>query len=657
MRLTTVGFIFFLIAPLGVQAVSINERAGNHFRTAANNQEFRLNKSNVNAGQFGLLRVHDFDAKVETQPLVVENGAGGGDDLVIITTMRNKVIGVNARTNARVYEVKLGPEIDWGRGAQDMDMWGHTPTWGISATPIIDPVTDTLFVAAWVQKNKGDNRYRDYMVFALNPKNGKQKASPVRIFGQSQEGNGCWFNDADAVFKNDKGENEQFAYPKLRAGLALTGNHGLVLAFAANGEEFKGGRKNPHGFVVAYDTRGLLKENGFSRDPGMFCATAFDSWGGGIWQAGGAPATEGDMIYVATSNGSSANKGDSKGDINLTESMIKLRFIPSNGGSRPVLSKVDFYKAFLDERKTGVPCLWSDNTSEVSCGRAVPASNGKTLAATDWDFGASGPMLFPGSDLLLQGTKDGIIYSLDKNNLGQHDRFNQLMSKPPLVASYFGGDIDQNWDRANHLNRSIPCPSLNDVDVGTFSWFQPCGDVENNRTHHIHALALAQRDPSGGTVFVWGENEKLKAYDFSTKRGDFPKFLAEADELASKDQKSPGGMPGGLLMVSGKPSTLPGNPHGIDPGTAILWAVYPIKGDANKHLAEGQLVAYDATTILPGNKLKRLYRTGNDNNGGLGKMTRMAPPVVANGRVYVMIYRLDQHENIIGSQLKVFGLK
>jgi hypothetical protein len=66
-----------------------------------------------------------------------------------------------------------------------------------------------------------------------------------------------------------------------------------------------------------------------------------------------------------------------------------------------------------------------------------------------------------------------------------------------------------------------------------------------------------------------------------------------------------------------------------------------MRGDSNKHFAEAQLVAYDATTILPGNKLKRLYRTGDDNHGGLGTMTRMAPPVVANGRVYVMIYRFD----------------
>jgi outer membrane protein assembly factor BamB len=639
--------ILSFLVPFSVQAVSINERAGNNFRTAANNQEFTLNKDNVNAAQFGLQHTFDFDAKVETQPLVVEKGAGN-DDLIIITTMKNQVIGINARTNAQVYKETLGDEIS---DANNMDMWRHTPTWGISATPIIDPSSNTLFVAAWMQKNKGDNRFRDYKIFALNPTDGKQKAPPVRIFGQSQEGNDCWFNDANAV--NEK--NEQFVYPKLRAGLALTANNGLVLAFAANGEQAQKGRANPHGFVVAYDTRGLLKQTGFSQEPAMFCTTAFDSWGGGIWQAGGAPVTDGDTIYVASSNGSSSNKGSDKADINLTESMIKLRFIPSNAGSRPVLDKLDFYKAFLDEHESDInKCLWRDNSSEVSCGRAALGK-----AGADWDFGPSGPVMFPNSQLLLQGTKDGIIYSLDKNNLGKHDRFNQLMSKPPLVASYFAGDVNQNWDRANRLNSSIPCPSLNDLDgdKGAFAWFQPCNHAtpEGNKTHHIHALALAQLDPTHGIVFVWGENANLKAYNFSTTRDVFPTFRAEGDERASKGYKSPGGMPGGLLMVSSKPSTLPSNPHGIDADTAILWAIYPITGDANKEFAEGQLIAYDATTVLSGNKLKRLFRTGDDNQGELGKMTRMAPPVVANGRVYVMIYRVNGN-TVVGSQLKVFGL-
>lgn len=646
LRFVFLGAVLSVFLINNAHAVSITERAGNNFRTAANNQEYTLNKSNVNPGQFGLLRTYNFDSKVETQPLVLENGAGS-DDLVIITTMKNEVIGINARTNATVYKVKLGPEVS----SQDMDMWKHTPTWGISATPIIDTATNTLYVAAWLRKHANDNRFRDYWIFALDPTNGVQKSSPVRIFGQSQEGNGCWFNDANAVY-TEHNQTKQYVYPKLRAGLALTANNGLVLAFAANSEELLGGRKNPHGFVVAYDTRGLLDQPGFSREAAIFCATAYNAWGAGIWHAGGAPVTEDDMIYVATSNGTSNN-----GDVDLAESMIKLRFTPSISGSRPLLEKVDYYKAFLDERTSGSGCLWNDNNTEVSCGRAAFGT-----AGADWDFGSAGPLLVPGTSLLLQGTKDGILYSLDKFNLGKNDRFNKLLSKPPLVASYNGGDVAQNWDRAQRLNRSLPCPAGGHSDHG---WFIPCGDPENNRMHHIHALALAQRNQIGGIVYVWGENSTLKTYNFSALGGTRPTFRAEGSELASKNMDSPGGMPGGLLMLSSKPSTTSNFPHAVDFGSAILWAVYPKYGDVNKGFAEGQLIAYDATTILPGNKLKRLYRTGDDTRGGLGTMSKMIPPVVANGRVYVMIYRVGNVDHCtvpdnqlkVCSQLKIYGLK
>jgi hypothetical protein len=642
--------VFLLFAALAgvwagsVSAVSILERAGNSFRTAANNQEFVLNKQNVNADQFGLLRTHDFDAKVEAQPLVIQSGAGA-DDLIIVATMKNQVIGISARTNQRLYEVDLGREAD----SDDMDVWGHTPTWGIAATPVVDPATNTLYVAALVRKNANDNRFRDYKVFALNPMNGMQKAPPVRIFGQSQEGNGCWFNDADAVF-TENGRTEQYVYPKLRAGLALTGNNGLVLAFAANGEMFQGGRKNPHGFVVAYDTRGLLGQPGFSREPGMFCATSFGGWGAGIWQAGGAPVTEGDMIYVATSNGTSNNGG-----VDLAESMVKLRFVPSSGGSRPLLQKIDWYKAFLDERTSGPGCLWQDNAAEVSCGRA-----GVDKAGSDWDFGSTSPMLVPGSSMLLQGTKDGIIYALNKNDLGRNDRFNKLMFRPPLVASYFGGDVNENWARANKLNASIPCPGPGDVDNGTRNWFLPCSDLrpENNRMHHIHALAFAKRDAGRGIVYVWGENAQLKSYNFFTQPDKLPTFRAQGAEIASGNLRSPGGMPGGLLAVSGRPGGVPGQPDAVDFDSAIVWGVYAKYGDGNKSFADSQLIAYDAATILPGGKLRRLFRTGDDHRGGLGLMGKMIPPVVANGRVYVMIYRLEPGtDRVIGSQLKVYGLK
>ncbi len=683
------GALFFLSIPIATEAVSITERAGNPFRTASNNQETILNPTNVDPNTFGLLSRNDnkdliFDAKVETQPLVIEKGAGG-DDLIIITTMKNEVYGINTRTMTLAYpKVNLGIPANTS-GTSDMDMWGHTPTWGISATPIIDINTKTLFVAAWVLKNNNENRYRDYKIFVLDPFTGKQKANPVTISGVSQEGNSCVFNDANAIRLDKK----QYSFPKLRAGLALTESHGLILSFAADSEEFTGTkmadkglpnphRYNPHGFVIAYDTKGLLGEKGISKSPAIFCTTAFDSWGGGIWQAGGAPVIDGDTIYVATSNGTSSNTKSAKADIDLTESMIKLRYSPSNNGARPALNKVDFYKAFLDEKQPDASnCLWTDNTSEISCGRGHSDNNGGTKAATDWDFGPSGPMMIPGSNLLLQGTKDGIIYSLNKTDLGKHEPFTHLMSAPPLVASYFVGDIQQNWQRANQLNQSIPCPrpidnqGNGDVDVGTANWFQPCDPSKNtppdNKMHHIHSLALAQQDSSGGTVFVWGENSNLKAYKFSTSVNVTPILLAEGDEISSKftkspngtleNTKSPGGMPGGLLMVSSAPpASNPDKSFSVDPNTAIIWAVYPLQGDANKHFADGQLIAYDATKFLAGKKLNRLYSTGIDNQEDLGIMTRMAPPVVANGKVYVLIYRVN-NDNLIGSQLKIFGLK
>ena len=118
-------------------------------------------------------------------------------------------------------------------------------------------------------------------------------------------------------------------------------------------------------------------------------------------------------------------------------------------------------------------------------------------------------------------------------------------------------------------------------------------------------------------------------------------------------------------MVSSKPSNTSSFPHAVDFGSAILWAVFPKYGDINKGLAEGQLIAYYATTILPGNKLKRLYRTGDDTRGGLGTMSKMIPPVVANGRVYVVIYRVGNVDHCtvpdnqlkVCSQLKIYGLK
>ena len=89
-----------------------------------------------------------------------------------------------------------------------------------------------------------------------------------------------------------------------------------------------------------------------------------------------------------------------------------------------------------------------------------------------------------------------------------------------------------------------------------------------------------------GIVYLWGENERLKAYnfDFATKR--IITFRGEGTQFASGNMPAPGGMPGGRLVVSSNGNTV---------GTGVIWGVYPTQGNANSNVVHGALVAYDAT--------------------------------------------------------------
>jgi hypothetical protein len=154
------------------------------------------------------------------------------------------------------------------------------------------------------------------------------------------------------------------------------------------------------------------------------------------------------------------------------------------------------------------------------------------------------------------------------------------------------------------------------------------------KTHHLHASPVFWNDPAKGPMlFCWGENENLRAW--SIDANGVVTFLAKGADVASLGCIGPsghGGMPGGLLCVSG---------NAQEEHSAILWALAPITGDANSGIVEGILRAYDATqfdTNPDGSQAlhllwdsKRIARnTFNHNKFGV--------PVVANGKVYVPTY-------------------
>ena len=90
--------------------------------------------------------------------------------------------------------------------------------------------------------------------------------------------------------------------------------------------------------------------------------------------------------------------------------------------------------------------------------------------------------------------------------------------------------------------------------------------------------------------------------------------------------QAPGGMPGGRLVVSS---------NGTMPGTGVVWGVYPVQGNANSEVVHGALVAYDATTVLAGGRLKQLFHSDAKPADNMGNFAKYSTPIVANGRVYV----------------------
>jgi hypothetical protein len=151
-------------------------------------------------------------------------------------------------------------------------------------------------------------------------------------------------------------------------------------------------------------------------------------------------------------------------------------------------------------------------------------------------------------------------------------------------------------------------------------------NVPDGKTHHIHGTPVYMERATNGILYLWGENERLKAYnyDFATKR--IASFRGEGTQVASGNMDPPGGMPGGRLVVSS---------NGTTPRTGVVWGAYPSQGNANAAIVPGALVAYDATTLINGTRMKQLFHSDTKAADKLGNFAKYSTPVVANGKVYV----------------------
>jgi hypothetical protein len=565
-----------LVSPSFAQAIDVWTVGVNSSRQGWNKFETVLTPTNVP----NLRKIREFtvDEKLDVSPLVV------GDKLYVFT-MKNTAYVFDVNTGAQLATRKLAapfnPIVDLPGVADQMDRHGIYHNWGITATPVIDVATNTIYVTTFGKPNAASaNTERNNMLWILDADTLADRQPAVLIQGNADNGGGGIANGFATP------------YQKMRAGLGLltdaAGNKAVVVAFSINGENPEG---PGHGFLVAYDVRGLNREPGFTPTPAIWNVTP-GGGAGGVWMSGSGPAIDGDDVYLVTGNG--MDPGRKPG--NFAESFVKLDYTAGVSGlnnGKPQLAVIDYWSAFSDFDRL--------NTDE---GR-------------DQDLGAAGVVLIPQRGNLIGGGKDGILYNLNMNNLGKHTwnfHFNL-----PFVASYLPNPPngpaglppttvpDPNWPIVNR-DRGLPA------------------QTPDGKTHHIHGTPVYMELATHGILYVWGENERLKAYnfDFNTKR--ITTFRAQGAQFASGNMAPPGGMPGGRLVVSS---------NGTVPDTGVVWGVYPTQGNANSAVVHGALVAYDATTVLNGSEMELLFHSDMDQANDMGNFAKYSTPVVANGKVYV----------------------
>jgi hypothetical protein len=203
------------------------------------------------------------------------------------------------------------------------------------------------------------------------------------------------------------------------------------------------------------------------------------------------------------------------------------------------------------------------------------------LNAADADLGSAGLLLIPGTTSVIGGGKSGIFFLLETANMGHTQAGN--------------GQITQQF--------------------------------QATAGGHIHGGPVFWNGPAGPLMYVWGEDDRLKAFAF-----DGASF--NPTPVSASTFVAPPGMPGGFLSISA---------NGSVAGSGIVWTALPALLDAENAVVSGVLRAFDASDLT-----RELWNSrSNAARDDLGNFAKYVPPTIANGHVYMASF---------SNQLNVYGL-
>ena len=348
-------------------------------RSGVNNRELTLSPATVNSSTFGKLFSCPIDGYAYAQPLYVPNLAIPGDktrNVVFVATEKDLVYAFDADASpcVQLWKATLIPSGSEAVQTPNFDITSTdiVPFVGITGTPVIRLSTFALYVVAKTEvPGNGANLSATYFhtLYAIDLTTGQQEIQPT--------GTPIPTLDQQLAF-HSKLQNQ-------RAALLLDAGT-IYIAFASHAAQ---GGTDYHGWLLGYNATTLAPTAVFNVTP--------NGLEGGIWQSGGGPSADANhSLFVVTGNGA-----------------------PNHGGGAPT-NGASYSDSFLR----------LDTNQGLSVADYFTPCDQEQVASADADTsvysGSSAPVLLPDSTasasephLLVGGTKEGFLYVLNRDNLGE----------------------------------------------------------------------------------------------------------------------------------------------------------------------------------------------------------------------------------------------
>jgi hypothetical protein len=387
-------------------------------RDGVNSQEYALTSSSVTTATFGKLFSCAVDGAVYAQPLWVKgvNVAGGIHNIIVVATQHDSVYLFDADASPCVtyWHANLLDTLHGGTAGEAPVTWNDVgycygdvyPEVGVTSTPVIDVSSQTIYLVSASESNpvnsgscSGTSGTFYHRLHALNLATGSEKFNAPVTIAASVPGTGDGSSNGMVSF------DSQLQHQ--RSGLAEV-NGQIILAFAAHEDA------TPyHGWVIAYQASNVQNQLAvFNTTP-----NGLNGADGGIWAGGGAPAVDsGGDLYVTTGNGV-FDEAPPPPDNDYGDSILRLHSI---AGTTP-------------------------NGDNLSIAGWFTPYDQASLAQNDTDLGSGAAVLFPDQNstsgpkhLLTQVGKEGVIYLIDRDNMGQYNPSNNDQIRQSFSGPAYG---------------------------------------------------------------------------------------------------------------------------------------------------------------------------------------------------------------------------